>query len=488
MYQIIKNIIFIFILFPTFAFALPAFPGAEGFGSDTVGGRSGTVYIVSNLNDTGAGSFREAVTASGARYVVFSVSGYIDLQTQLQITNPYITIAGETSPGGICIVGEQTTIRTHDIIIRHMRFRLGQADADDDPNDPNEHDSFDIWGNGSHDNEDDDAYNIIIDHCSFSWGADETVTMTYGPHHITFSWNMVYEGLKTDASHSKGLLIDQKLVDAGQPGAIYISGHHNYIGSSVDRNPLFAGNNEYYGWVDWRNNISYNYYGDNSLIVQSDGAAGNFISNYTKAGPESNAAESSWPMAKVDRLDLTDYAYNEMYVYGNIGNQFDTSNYADWCVEDYYFGSLVDAEYYQKLTPHDTTGGVVTTTAMTVTYAEEGIAPYVGAIKPTRDSADIAEISDFLNGTGSIPTWKAYPEDYPTLSTPDAPTDSDSDGMSDVWEMATFGDLDQTATTDFDSDGYDDLEEYLHYLAGYEAEEPEATTATINCSGPFNSN
>ena len=122
--------------------AVPAFPGAEGFGANTVGGRGGRVIKVTNLNDSGAGSLRAAVTASGPRIVVFEVSGIINLQSVLRINNPNITIAGQTSPGGILVTGNMTLIETSEVIVRHMRFRVGSHGSGD----KEQLDSLDIWG------------------------------------------------------------------------------------------------------------------------------------------------------------------------------------------------------------------------------------------------------------------------------------------------------------------------------------------------------
>ena len=453
--------------FPPVALSLPAFPGAEGFGSDTIGGRGGAVIHVTNLNDSGSGSFREAVTTPEPRIVVFDVSGYIELQSQLQIKEPFLTIAGQTSPGGICIVGEQTTLRTHDIIIRHMRFRLGQANAADDVNDPNEADSFDIWGNGHHNYAKDDAFNIIIDHCSFSWGTDETTTFTYGPHEVTIQWSMVYEGLKTDRNHSKGLALSNKLADAGLPGVNNITGHHNFLASSTERNPYIAGQNPDAGIIDWRNNVTYNYHGGYGIMLQSD-AHVNLIHNFVKAGPESNSPTGSWPIAKIGSSDISEPPM--IYVEGNLGNQRTSQNMPEWCVGDNWHSSLY-TNAYRLIEPYPV--AAVSTQKMDWDYAGTGesllstcILTGVGATAPFRDSADSAIINDFHNGTGSIPTWKAYPTDYPILTTPTTPTDTDHDGMPDSWEVSKgLNPNSVDSTTDRNGDGYTNIEEYINELS-----------------------
>ena len=140
---------------------IPAFPGAEGGGMYTFGGRGGKVYTVTNLNDRGPGSFREACEAGGARIVVFNVSGVIRLETPIIVRAPYITIAGQTAPGdGVCIAGDSFQVDTHDVIIRHMRFRRGESKVS------HREDSF--GGNP--------VGNIMIDHCSCTWGLDENIS------------------------------------------------------------------------------------------------------------------------------------------------------------------------------------------------------------------------------------------------------------------------------------------------------------------------
>ncbi len=141
---------------------IPAFPGAEGGGKYAFGGRGGKVWVVSNLNDDGPGSFREACEAAGPRIVIFNVAGIITLKDRIRIRTPYITICGSTAPGdGVCIAGNTVELESHDIVVRHMRFRRGATDATD------RNDS--IGGNP--------VGNILIDHVSASWGLDENMSM-----------------------------------------------------------------------------------------------------------------------------------------------------------------------------------------------------------------------------------------------------------------------------------------------------------------------
>ncbi|MCS7337328.1 MAG: hypothetical protein NZ739_03710, partial [Verrucomicrobiae bacterium] len=202
--------------------AIPAFPGAEGAGAFTPGGRGGKVFVVTNLNDGGPGSLREAVEASGPRIVVFGVSGIITLTNRLQINNPFITIAGQTAPGdGICVRGETTEINTHDVVIRYVRFRRGNLTRRDD--------ALGGYPRG----------NIIIDHCSFSWGLDENVSLyrwiERGPdgqmkkrpvENITIQWCIVSEALDLN-NHAFG----------GTWGGRNASFHHNLLACNTGRNP-----------------------------------------------------------------------------------------------------------------------------------------------------------------------------------------------------------------------------------------------------------
>ncbi len=153
-----------------------AFPTAEGYGKYTVGGRGGRVIHVTNLNDAGAGSFRAAVSESGPRVVVFDVSGTIRLLSNVSIKNPYLTIAGQTAPGdGICISGGKIGIGTDQVIIRHIRVRVGDENEGD-------HDAVECRG----------RKNVILDHVSASWSVDETMSV-YGCDSITVQWCMITE-------------------------------------------------------------------------------------------------------------------------------------------------------------------------------------------------------------------------------------------------------------------------------------------------------
>lgn len=214
---------------------LPVFPWAQGFGIHTPGGRGGKILKVTNLNDSGPGSLRAAVEAPGPRIVVFEISGLISLESELAVTNPFITIAGQTAPPpGITLRNRRLRIGTHDVVIQHLRSRPGDA-----PGAAEEVDDRDALTIQDFEN---DIYNVVVDHCSFSWAVDEVVGI-WGYRDkrlsdITISNSIISEGLNESihpqGAHSKGLLVGDYARNVSLIG--------NLIASNVDRNgPLFKG-------------------------------------------------------------------------------------------------------------------------------------------------------------------------------------------------------------------------------------------------------
>ncbi len=162
---------------------LPAFRGAEGFGATTPGGRGGRVLRVTTLADSGPGSLRAALGTRGPRIVVFAVSGVIDDERPLCIEEPFVTVAGQTAPGdGITLAGEELRIQAHDVVLRHLRVRTGDARTP--------HDGWDNRDavNFGHPRREGDTHDVVLDHCSFSWAVDETLTVWYRSHDIRTAW------------------------------------------------------------------------------------------------------------------------------------------------------------------------------------------------------------------------------------------------------------------------------------------------------------
>jgi len=434
------------------ATAAPAFPGAEGFGANATGGRGGRVIKVTNLNDSGAGSLRAAVTATGARIVVFDVSGVINLNSQLNITSPNITIAGQTSPGGIVVTGYMTLINTSNVIVRHMRFRVGSHRIANGAN-PETLDSLDIWGptGGSSYNE-----NIIVDHCSVGWGVDENFSMAYNLRNVTVSWNLVHEGLMNaghpKGQHSKGLFVWAK---ESAPN-MTVSLHHNFMAHNYERNPLInTGDGTLI--VDAVNNVAYHPYGGYAMGTQENGNKVNWIHNYVKRGPQTNAQ-----LYEIFHEASGGTPFPLIYAVGNIGTSRTTQTGSDWTVASSWQFSLANAGW-KAATPWPASR--VTATTMTTAYAAQVVAT-AGATRPFRDSVDTKMATDYASGTGSYRQNARYPADFPTYQTLAAPADSDNDGMADSWESAnglSVGTDD--SASDKDGDGYTNIEEYVNFLA-----------------------
>ena len=247
---------------------IPAFPGAEGGGMYTPGGRGGKVLVVTNLNDDGPGSFRWACEQGGARIVVFNVSGIIRLKSPVYLRAPYITIAGQTAPGdGVCIAGESFQVDTHDVIVRHMRFRRGETSV------LNREDSF--GGNP--------VGNIMIDHCSCEWGCDENISF----YRHMFDMN---DGKPKRKSPTVNVTIQNTI------SAKALDTWNHAFGSTIGgENSTFmrnlwadnTGRNPSIGWggvFNFVNNVLYNW-----VHRTADGGEfstmSNFINNYYKPGP-----------------------------------------------------------------------------------------------------------------------------------------------------------------------------------------------------------
>lgn len=442
-------------------YALPAFPGATGFGGETIGGRGGEVIKVTNLNDSGAGSFREAVNTRGPRIIVFEVSGHIFLNSRLTIDEPFVTIAGQTSPGGILITGDDFRINTNDVIMRYMRVRAGPHGCSPGSSGCARIHAMEILGEGWDDNE---AYNIIIDHSSFSWGIDETLAISGGVTNITIQDSIIAEGLNdaghNESNHSYSLLVNDK----PNENIFTLTLYRNYFANSNGRNPRIRGQFGAGNKADVVNNIAY---GWNSW----DGPQGdldvemNWVHNH--AEPASYSNPNSYGL----RTDSGRSASPTLFFEGNIGPRRTSQTEPEWAAEDDDSGNshnLLNTAW-QRLTrwPHPITPVGTMGPALLDEILED-----VGASLPVRDSVDTRIVNDFYARTGDVLDTVSYPDDFPTFQNLTPPADIDNDGMSDAWEVTNgfIVGINESAG-DADGDGYTNIEEYLHELAGVAREQ-----------------
>lgn len=465
-----------------------AFPGAEGGGMYTTGGRGGKVYHVTKLTDDGTvGTLRHAVEQSGARTIVFDVAGTIALSRELEIKKGDLTIAGQTAPGdGICLRDFPVTIKADNVIIRYLRFRMGDTTQAED----------DALGGKYHSN-------IVIDHCSVSWCTDECASF-YANRNFTMQWCIISESLNNSV-HGKG---------AHGYGGIWGGGnasfHHNLLAHHKSRNPRFDHpyvydkNNasiieQYGGHVDFRNNAIYNW-GDSENCYGGEMCEINMVNNYFKEGPASKSNKYFFVAYGSSCTECSSYGYTyeelltKVYADGNLYLKKDGSQ-ADFSADNY--AGIYDKARKSYTTYTDDNTGTYRLPGMlsiehdgqacyTTTHSAEGafdaILSYAGA-SLKRDAVDQraaddarsgrATITDGGNGStdGIIDTQSAV-GGWPVLTATDEEIarakDSDGDGIPDYYEEL-FG-LDRNNAADgkaktLDPKGlYTNLEVYLHYL------------------------
>jgi len=410
-----------------------AFPGAEGFGARTRGGRGGRVIIVSNLEDSGPGSFREAVTQAGPRIVVFRVSGIIDLKSDVVIREPFLTVAGQTAPGdGICFRGAGVIVNANEVILRYLRFRPGDIAG-------REVDGLSIGG---------ESRNVIVDHCSASWGVDECLSASGAIADVTVQWCIIAEGLNRSVHH-KGPHGYGSLVRA--VGGL--SMHHNLWAHHNARSPRLGDNygKPPYPTFDIRNNVIYGWGGTATGLV-GDILDANYIGNYLKPAPTSNLSRGV--------IVFTATARPRFYVQDNVFPETMKlfSNESQVSISDQPFPAPP----------------VRTSSAQ---QALEAVLAHAGASLPRRDAVDARIVEQVRKGTGRIIDSQREVGGWPTYRSAPPPVDTDRDGMPDEWEQAHgLNPRDPAyASSDRDRDGYTNIEEYVNSLAWPRAAAPAAS-------------
>lgn len=455
---------------------IPAFPGAEGGGAFTPGGRGGKIFVVTSLEDSGKGTFREACEAVGARTIVFNVSGIIQLKKRISMRAPYVTIAGQTAPGdGICIAGETLEIDTHDVIIRHVRFRRGATEVTrrDDA----------LGGNP--------IGNIIVDHCSVSWGLDENISLYRHQFqandkskleklpacNITIQNTISSEGLDT-YNHAFGSTI----------GGLNSTFMRNLWADNISRNASIG----MYGDFNFVNNVIFNWW-NRSLDGGDYRSMFNIINNYFKPGPITPTDQPiRYRILKPESGYMKPQTYGRAYVDGNyiVGSPEVTAD--NWNggvqLEDH---SEAETKNYLELIKQPKPFSMPNITIMKAEEAYEFVLKNVGATLPKRDAVDERiikqvrtgkiEAKDGLeNAIGKEFIKRRLPADsykkgiitnpnqvggYPEYKGK-AYKDSDNDGIADAWEKK-FGlnpNDPSDANKDSNGDGYTNIEKYFNNI------------------------
>ncbi len=446
---------------------IPAFPGAWGGGMFTTGGRGGRVIEVTTLADSGPGSLRAAVEAEGPRIIVFRVAGVVELKSGLDITNPDVTIAGQSAPGdGVCLAHDSVNINTHNVIVRHLRVRRGKPEG----------------GQGSDNIGGNPEGQVIVDHCSTSWGMDENLSLyrymkpmpaggdvKLPATNVTVQWCISSEALNAK-NHAFG----------GTWGGQDSTFHHNLFASNTGRNPSIGMGGEF----DYRNNVIFNWRhrtmdgGDETSLI-------NVINNYYKPGPATND-DMRTVMARIESRD--------QYSPGNAFRAGDWYPHTPprpgkWYVAGNYFDGHpeITADNWKGLRSADgrpaSAGLSIEDQArvntpfeawpvnqQTALEAYEAVLAKAGATLPKRDAVDARVTQSVRTGKTTTPDGVVsdpqevggYP-DY-SFNPADVPADADHDGMPDAWEQSHKLNANDGADgpQDADADGYTNVEEFLN--------------------------
>ncbi len=429
----------------------PAFPGAEGFGAYTAGGRGGRVIEVTNLNVEGPGSLQAACKAKGPRIVVFRVSGIIE--RGVGITEPYITIAGQTAPGdGICIRNGGIGVYTHDVVVRYLRARPG-----DHPFGPGgeNRDCIALSGDGKK------VHNVIIDHCSGSWGIDENIQLWGSHRNVTIQWCISSESL-ADSLHPKGPHGMGMILGCGD---LTVSVHHCLLAHHGGRLPFI--NSKYskrHSVVDYRNNVMYNH-GPWSCSTANGAVLWNYVGNVIKPGVGSRGTAQG--------ISLSNHKpATRIYVRDNIWAAKPERTKDPW--------NIVRAGSRPELAAARSSEPLPTPPVATQAASEtlETVLAHVGCTRPVRDVVDARVVSEVRAGTGRFIDSQEDVGGWPLYASKEPPPDSDHDGMPDQWEEKhAFNPNDASdGPKDRDGDGYTNVEEYLNLTSPDIADTDKADT------------
>ncbi|MHC4398483.1 MAG: pectate lyase family protein [Planctomycetota bacterium] len=404
---------------------VPAFPTAEGFGATAQGGRGGSVLLVTNLDDSGPGSLRAAIDTTGPRMVVFRLSGVIELESTLDVRKPYVTLAGQTAPGdGICVKNHGLTVRTHDVIVRHLRFRPGDEPG---PAYRAKGKDFapDAVGIGT------PSRNVIFDHCSASWSIDECLSVSgEGITNVTVQWCFVSESLN-DSFHPKGPHGYGSLLRCNGN----VSFHHNLYAHHRSRSPRPGTYGEGSILLDFCNNVVY----DSAGYSAADPVRMNYVGNFIRR-PRGAAFSIGGPSTR-------------LYVSGNWLDGAGPLGAGD--------RRLISGGTAANVVPEPFPAAKVETTD-----AEDALDRVLrggGATLPRRDAVDARVVGQVRSGRGSLIDSQTEVGGWPRYDCLPPPPDSDLDGMPDAWEK-THG-LNAEAADhngDIDRDGYTNVEEYAN--------------------------
>lgn len=411
--------------------ALPAFPGAEGFGAWAVGGRGGDVYLVTTLADYGPdeppieGSLRAAVEAEGPRTVVFGVAGTLALERPLEIHHPYLTLAAQTAPGdGVALKNYGVDIHADEVVLRHLRVRPGDVGGV-------EQDAINVR-----------SRNVIVDHCSVSWGTDETLSVIGAATDVTVQHCLIAESLN-ESVHSKGAHGYGTLITAS--GDVTI--HHTVYAFHESRSPRPKD-----VLLDFRHNLVVGY-GDQPGYNYADFTRMNYVGNVIEPRAYSKAPRCGFNVGGANARIFA--AGNRLLADGRL------------IADEREFLCPTRGLTQDELDERVRVAMPIAAPSVTGTPPEElreTLLGEAGATLPARDAVDRRVLGLVEAKEGGIIDSQEDVGGWPELSVAEAPEDRDRDGMPDAWERRHGLDPEDgdDHREDLDGDGYTNLEEYLN--------------------------